>query len=275
MPKKGFKSILTRSITGVVFVAIIIGALLFHSFAAFVVLGVAMYFTFIEYLSITIGHTANKRYVGLLKLNVMIFYALSYVYARGQLAISPLFWPAPFLIILAISELYNKEGNTFQNTSTAIMGLIYIILPFSLTNIMLNDGAEYNSLILLAVFILIWINDSFAYLFGISLGKHRMWERISPKKSWEGFIGGGLSTIILSAVIARLFFTELFTEMMGLAIIVIIFGTFGDLFESKIKRQYEVKDSGTALPGHGGFLDRFDSFLFIIPIAMIYLQLIA
>jgi len=275
MPKKGFKSILTRSITGVVFVAIIIGALLFHSFAAFVVLGVAMYFTFIEYLSITIGHTANKRYVGLLKLNVMIFYALSYIYARGQLAISPLFWPAPFLIILAISELYNKEGNTFQNTSTAIMGLIYIILPFSLTNIMLNDGAEYNSLILLAVFILIWINDSFAYLFGISLGKHRMWERISPKKSWEGFIGGGLSTIILSAVIARLFFTELFTEMMGLAIIVIIFGTFGDLFESKIKRQYEVKDSGTALPGHGGFLDRFDSFLFIIPIAMIYLQLIA
>lgn len=275
MQKKGFSSIVTRSITGTIFVTVIIAALLYHSYAAFVVFGVAMYFSFLEYLSITAGKTVNKLYVNLLKLNVMIIYALSYFYATGKLEISPLFWLAPFLVSLGIAELYNKDGETLQNVSNAVMGLVYVVLPFSLTNIMLNEGGEYNGIILLAVFLLIWVNDSFAYLFGVSFGKHRLWERISPKKSWEGFIGGGLCTIALSWFIAKVYFADLFLEMIGLAVIVVIFGTFGDLFESQIKRRFDVKDSGTSLPGHGGFLDRFDSFLFIIPIAMIYLQIIS
>ncbi len=275
MIKKGFSSIITRALTGVVFVAIIIGALLSHSYAAFVVFGIAMYVSFVEYLNITSGKNINKIYVNLLKANVMIIYALSYFYATGKWEISPLFWLAPFLVSLAIAELYNKDGDTLQNVANAVMGLIYIVLPFSLTNIMLNDGDAFNGVILLAVFLLIWVDDSFAYLFGVAFGKHRLWERISPKKSWEGFIGGGLSTVALSWIIAKVYFPDLFLEMTGLAGIVVVFGTFGDLFESQIKRQFEVKDSGASLPGHGGFLDRFDSFLFIIPVAMVYLQIIS
>lgn len=275
MAKKGFNSLLQRIITGGIFVAIIIAALLYNGYASFVVFGIAMYMTLMEFLQMSASKTISTVHINVLKVMVMAIYAATYFYAVGTLSISPFYLMVPFFLVLAILELYNKEGDTFHNISTAVMSLIYIVLPFSLVNIMINMDGEFNGLILLIIFFLVWINDSFAYLFGVSLGKHRLWERISPKKSWEGFIGGGLMTIIISALAVRFYFPDLSLEIMGLAIIVVVFGTFGDLFESQLKRQFGVKDSGTALPGHGGFLDRFDSFLFIIPVAIIYLQIVA
>ena len=275
MAGKGFQSIIQRALTGAIFVAIIIAALLYNAYAAFVVFGVAMYFSFVEYLTITAGKTITNTYVNVLKIAMMGIYALSYFYAIGRISFSPLLAIVPFVIGIAILELYNEGGETMRNVSTAIMGLVYIVLPFSLTHFIINDLGAFNGVILLLIFLLIWVNDSFAYLFGISLGKHRMWERISPKKSWEGFVGGAISTLILSTVFAKYFFEEQYLQMIGLAVIVIIFGTLGDLFESQLKRQFNIKDSGKALPGHGGFLDRFDSFLFIIPIALVYLELIS
>lgn len=275
MAKKGFSTLLQRLITGGIFVAIIIAALWYNAYASFVVFGVAMYFTLIEFLQMSASKTITKTFINVLKVMMMLIYAMTYFYAIGMLSISPLYWIIPFFIILAIIDLFNKEGETFHNISTAVLSLIYIVLPFSMVNVMINMDGEFSGLILLLIFFLIWINDSFAYVFGISFGKHRLWERISPKKSWEGFIGGGLTTLIISGFAARFFFQELYLEIIGLAIIVVIFGTFGDLFESQLKRKFGIKDSGTALPGHGGFLDRFDSFLFIIPIAIVYLQIIA
>jgi len=275
MAKKDFNSLLQRITTGAAFVAIIIAALLYNAYASFVVFGVAMYFTLIEFLQMSASRTISKTHVNLLKILMMGIYAATYLYAVGTLTISPLYWLIPFFIILAITEMFNKGEDTFHNISTAVLGLVYIILPFSLVNIMINMGGEFNGLILLIVFFLIWINDSFAYLFGVSLGKHRLCERISPKKSWEGFIGGGVMTLTLSALAAHFYFQDISLEIMGLAVIVVLFGTLGDLFESQLKRHFGVKDSGTALPGHGGFLDRLDSFLFIIPIAIVYLQIIA
>lgn len=272
MPPKGFNTILQRTLTGIIFIAVIIGALLYNAYASFVVFGLAMYITFIEFLNITSDKNISKGYVLSLKVIAMGFYAATYFYAVGKLYISPVFWIIPSILIVGIVDLYNKDGNILKNVSTAVLGLIYIVLPFSLVNVMINMGGEFDGIILLMIFILIWANDSFAYLFGVTFGKHRLWERISPKKSWEGFVGGGLCTMIMSWVVSKFILKDLQLEMIGLAIIVIIFGTFGDLFESQIKRQFDVKDSGKLLPGHGGFWDRFDSFLFIIPVAMIYLQ---
>lgn len=275
MAKKGFNTILQRTITGAIFIAVIIAALLYSAYLSFIVFAIAMYFCFIEFLNVTSNNAFNKARLYLLKLLAMCLYTASYFYAIGIIDISLLFWIVPAFILIGIIELFNKTGDTMRNVSTTVMGLIYIVLPFSLVHIMINDNGEFNGVILLIVFILIWANDSFAYLFGVAFGKHRLWERISPKKSWEGFIGGGLTTIIVSWLIAKFFFPELFAEMIGLSAIVVVFGTMGDLFESQLKRQFNVKDAGESLPGHGGFLDRFDSFLFIIPLAIIYLQIIS
>lgn len=274
MPKKEFNSLFQRILTGGVFVAVIIAALLYNAYASFVVFGIAMYLTMMELLQISASKTITRAYVNTLKIMTMGIYAASFFYAIGQISISPLYLVAPYFIILGILELYNKEGDTIHNISTAVLALVYVVLPFSLTNLMVHIDGEFNGIMLLSIFFLIWVNDSFAYLFGVSLGKHRLWERISPKKSWEGLIGGGISTLIISGLIAKFFFPHLMIVMIGLGVIVIVFGTFGDLFESQLKRQFGVKDSGTMLPGHGGFLDRFDSFLFIIPIAIIYLQIV-
>ncbi len=272
--KKGYNSIVQRTLTGAIFIAVIIIALLYSAYASFAVFGVAMFVTLGEFLKITSGKTIHKSYLVALKIMAVGVYSAIYLYAIGKFQITPIFWILPIVLVVAIGELYNKGGDTIHNVSTAVLGLIYIVLPFSLINVMINMNGEFNGILLLMIFVLIWANDSFAYLFGVAFGKHRLWERISPKKSWEGFIGGGICSIIMSWLVAQFILDGLQTEMLGLAVIVTVFGTFGDLFESQIKRQFKVKDSGSSLPGHGGFWDRFDSFLFIIPVAMIYLQII-
>jgi len=125
---------------------------------------------------------------------------------------------------------------------------------------------------LMAVFVTIWVNDTGAYVFGVTLGKHRMFERVSPKKSWEGFIGGGL-TALLSGYVFSLIVPEIsLIQWLIFSEIVVIFGTFGDLLESLMKRTIHVKDSGDVIPGHGGLLDRFDSMLLVAPAIFIYLS---
>ena len=150
---------------------------------------------------------------------------------------------------------------------------IFIALPFALLNfIAFIDADQFKPLILLAVFVTIWVNDTGAYLFGITFGKHRLFERISPKKSWEGFFGGALAALA-SGYVFSLFIPEIsLIQWLIFSEIIVIFGTFGDLIESLIKRTLLVKDSGTAIPGHGGLLDRFDSMLLAAPVIFIYLS---
>ena len=167
--------------------------------------------------------------------------------------------------------LYRKKQNPLHNWAYFILGQVFIALPFSLLNFILFVD-NWKPLILLSVFVTIWVNDTGAYLTGVTLGKHRMFERISPKKSWEGFVGGALAAI-LSGYIFSLFIPQislinwfLFSE------IIVVFGTFGDLIESLMKRTLNVKDSGNVIPGHGGLLDRFDSMLLAAPAILIYLS---
>ena len=199
---------------------------------------------------------------------------------RGELLV--VFFPyLAFLLYCYIKELFSKQPNPIANLGAIMLSQMYIVLPLSLINVLaftpfecFRSEAPYYA-IALAIYIFIWVNDTGAYLSGITLGKHKMFPRISPKKSWEGAIGGALATIVSAFIVARFYtFMDLW-QWIGMALVVVVFGTFGDLVESMIKRQLDIKDSGHILPGHGGFLDRLDSMLFAIPAVVAYLLALA
>ncbi len=197
-----------------------------------------------------------------------------------ELSGSQIFIPYLFLIIyLLISELYLQKENPVNNVAYSMLSQLYVALPFALMNVLAfqankTGGVTYNYAIPLSIFIFIWMNDTGAYCFGTLFGKHRLFERISPKKSWEGSIGGGLLTLATGFVFSTFFSFMSPIAWAGLSLTVTIFGTWGDLVESLIKRHMKIKDSGTILPGHGGILDRFDSALMAIPAAVIYLYIV-
>jgi len=158
-----------------------------------------------------------------------------------------------------------------------LSGLVYILLPLSLVPFITQNqltGNEYNPEILIGVLFVIWTYDTGAYISGILLGKHKMAPSISPKKSWEGFFGGMVFALLVAMIFAR--YTNLLnlSDWIILSFIIVLMGTAGDLFESLIKREAGIKDSGKIMPGHGGILDRFDSLLLILPFVFLYLYLI-
>ena len=186
------------------------------------------------------------------------------------------------LIYLMVSELYLKQKDPVNDWAYTMMSQLYIALPFSLLNVLAfqsdADGIHYVWTVPLSVFVFLWINDTGAYLCGSLLGKHKLFPRISPGKSWEGSIGGGILVMIVAVLVW--YFLEQYeqnalglsaVEWAGLGLVIVIFGTWGDLVESLFKRTLGIKDSGHILPGHGGMLDRFDSSLMAIPAAVVYL----
>ena len=193
-----------------------------------------------------------------------------------------IFIPYLFLIMyLFISELYKQQKNPINNWAYAMMSQIYIGLSFALLNILAYHSSaatsvsQYNPILPLSIFIFTWINDTGAYCTGMLFGKHRLFERISPKKSWEGSIGGAVFAVIGAIVLSQFFFFLNIYEWIGLALVIVVFGTWGDLVESLFKRTLGIKDSGNILPGHGGMLDRFDSTLMAIPASVVYLYILS
>ena len=195
---------------------------------------------------------------------------------------SKVFIPYVLLVLyLLISELYLKKQNPVNNWAYSMFSQLYIALPFAMLNVLafqydgMIDDVSYNPILPLAVFIFLWLNDTGAYCVGSLLGKHRLFERISPKKSWEGSIGGAVVCVAISFLLAHFFPFMNTLQWIGLSLVIVVFGTWGDLTESLLKRQLKIKDSGTILPGHGGMLDRFDSSLMAIPAAAVYIYLIS
>ena len=183
----------------------------------------------------------------------------------------------PFLTLIFLSDVINKKTETIKNNAVTLAGFIYVAVPFSLLNFFVYPGfpgnPEFYPWILAGVFFIVWMYDSMAYVAGSMFGKHKMAKNISPKKSWEGLIGGAIFAIIMGILNAVLFQAASMLSWIIIASIIVIFGTFGDLFESKLKRNLGIKDSGSILPGHGGFLDRFDSLLFAVPVIYVWLIL--
>ena len=182
----------------------------------------------------------------------------------------------PFIFLIFIFELFRKKENPFQNIAFTFLGIIYVALPFTLLNFIVRLGGinmTYNYQILFGIFFLLWSNDAGAYIVGSLIGKHKLFPRISPGKSWEGSIGGALITYGIVFIISGWYTSISFIDWMVIANILIIFGTLGDLVQSLLKRSVNVKDSGSLLPGHGGILDRFDSLIMSIPFIFVYLLL--
>lgn len=172
-----------------------------------------------------------------------------------------------YLVARLVVQLYIKQGNPLTSLSASLMGQVYVALPLSILSSLYHFVGQY---MVLAMFAFIWISDTGAYMVGCLIGKHRLFERISPKKSWEGFFGGLGLSIIIAALAAR-FIPDGYVLLSGyaqwtvFAVLVTIFSTWGDLCESLIKRTVGVKDSGKLIPGHGGILDRIDSLLLVAP----------
>jgi phosphatidate cytidylyltransferase len=178
---------------------------------------------------------------------------------------------APFVFLIFIYELYSNSKLPFANIGTLVLGLFYIGIPFALLQFIAFDGPHFYYRIVFGLLLLTWVNDTGAYLVGSQFGKTPLFPRISPKKTWEGTAGGIITTLAFGYLLG-LFFTEIpVTQWIVLALIVAIFGGLGDLVESMLKRSVGVKDSGNLLPGHGGLLDRFDAFIFVVPFATAYL----
>ena len=186
------------------------------------------------------------------------------------------------IIYLMVAELYLKAKDPINNWAYSMLSQLYIALPFSLLNVLAfrSDGyiIQYSYLAPLSVFVFLWVNDAGAYCIGSLMGRHKLFPRISPGKSWEGSIGGGLLVVAVAWVVWH--FTTLYgvndiglssLQWAGLGLVVVVFGTWGDLIESLFKRTLGIKDSGNILPGHGGMLDRFDSTLMAVPAAVVYL----
>ena len=189
------------------------------------------------------------------------------------------------IVYLMVAELYLKQPDPVNDWAYTMMSQLYIALPFSMINVLAFRSAgsdiTYTYLVPLSVFFFLWVNDAGAYICGSLLGKHKLFPRISPGKSWEGSIGGGILVMIVAVLIWHL--SEQYAvndlhlsafEWAGLGLVVVIFGTWGDLVESLFKRTIGIKDSGHSLPGHGGMLDRFDSTLMAFPSAVVYLYTI-
>lgn len=271
---------LQRAITGVIFVAVLVGCILGGPISFTILFALISALTINEF-----GNIVNRMEYTRMNKPISILAGLFLFLCFGYIGVVPganeIFIPYLFLILyLFISELYKKQPNPLNNWAYAMMSQIYIALSFALLNVLAYHSSatesvsQYNPILPLSIFIFNWVNDTGAYCTGMLFGKHRLFERISPKKSWEGSIGGAVFSIIAAIVLAH-FFTFLSTGVwIGLGLTVVVFGTWGDLTESLMKRTLGIKDSGNILPGHGGMLDRFDSTLMAVPAAVVYLYLV-
>lgn len=268
---------LQRAITGILFVGVLVGCILYDPWtfsALFVVISALTIREFGHLINQVEGVSINKNIAML----AGVYLYMAVMAFCTNLSGSKIFLPYLLLIMyLMISELYLKKENPVMNWAYSMLSQLYIALPFAMLNILsfhtspMDTSVSYNPILPLSVFVFIWLSDTGAYCVGSLIGRHRLFERISPKKSWEGSIGGGIVAIGSSFIFTHYFPIMNMAEWAGLALIVVIFGTWGDLTESLLKRQLHIKDSGAILPGHGGILDRFDSALMAIPAAVVYL----
>lgn len=278
------KNLITRSITGVFFVAAVVTCFL-RPEAMIFLFAIVTGLTVWEFTGI-VNNVENVATNRALCTVAGVYFFISIAGFCSGIVPSAVFIPYLLTVVyLFIAELYTKAPNPINNWAYTMLSQMYIALPFSMINVLafrgVADGVVYNYLLPLSIFIFLWTNDTGAYLSGSLFGKHKLFPRVSPGKSWEGSIGGGILVLVVAAVIGWYENSELHSgnadvamsipQWMGLGLVVVFFGTWGDLVESLFKRTIGIKDSGNILPGHGGMLDRFDSSLMAIPAAVVYL----
>lgn len=279
-----FKNLVVRTLTGAVLVAVIISATLLSPFSFGILFMLVSLLTTQELLKLLTGKSTFLGGVSAL-LFLAIFAEHAMMFSERMIVIVWVVYGMSLLVAM-VGQLWNTKTNPVESWMQIAYSQIYVALPFALVNMIAFFRGQFTPILVLSLFVFIWVNDSFAYLTGSLFGRHRLFERVSPKKSWEGFIGGNIFALG-AAYLMSILDQPLSNFLVGndgsslelwqwlvFAQIVVVFGTLGDLVESLLKRTLGVKDSGAAIPGHGGWLDRFDSLIFAAPVVASYLYLL-
>jgi len=265
------RNIIIRTLSGGVYIGLIIGSILWHKVAfagVCLLLNLAGLYEF--------GQFGKKTKVNtlVLLLSGLFIFVLSHLVFMGIVGFNKIILLLLIPLLFLMANLYSTKEFTLNETARLIFGLMYISIPFVLLNYLNITEGDNNAPLVLMVFILIWVNDTFAFLSGLTFGRHKIFERITPKKTWEGFLGGITATVIAAWFMHR--FVDLTRlNWIILSAIIAITAVYGDFVESLFKRNANVKDSGNLIPGHGGILDRIDSLLFVFPVVFIYLKLLS
>lgn len=278
------KNLITRTLTAVLLIIVVPGSMLLHPVAFWIIQIIVMTGSVIEFYRLSPDKQRPFAVAGGV-VAALWLYTVTLLLTIGTG--TPLLY-LPLLVILMgihVAELYDSSTQQSVNGafSTTVAALLYIAVPWSLMPLSAYGYSETGTLLghsfgdfspgpVLALIILLWVNDTGAYLVGITAGKHPLFKRVSPKKSWEGFFGGLVFTLLAALVLPSFFGITGKAGWLLVALAVVVGGTFGDLVESMIKRKAGVKDSGKMIPGHGGFLDRFDSILFAWPLMFLILS---
>jgi len=266
------KEILVRSFSGLLYILLLLISLKFQ-YAV-----IALFFVFGLICMLELSRLIQLKSI----IPYIIFIILYTVFGFWQLALTSsvgldeatqiLMVISIFVELFLIKDLFSEKTIPLFKTKRFIITTFYLSSAFVFLILIANYHKEYNPCILLGSFILVWTNDTFAFLVGKNFGKQKLFEKISPKKTVEGFLGGLFFSCIASYFIATFTESLSFNSWLILSIIISVFGTLGDLIESKFKRQANVKDSGAIMPGHGGLLDRLDSIIFAAPFIYLFLR---
>lgn len=268
------KSFLIRTLTSMGYAIVMVAGTVIHPYLFVGVFLVLLILAMNEYYRFaTLAGTQPQKIAGF---GIAVFFFLSvFGSVTGFITWKITLITLLLLALVFLAELYRRKPHPMSNISITLMGFFYIALPFGLMNLMLFPGTSGNRVfypwLLLGVFVMIWFFDSGAYMLGTLAGKHRLMERISPLKSWEGVIGGSMFAFLAGIGLAFLIPSVEIWNWMVISAIVVVFGTYGDLIESMFKRSLNLKDSGDLLPGHGGILDRLDSILYTVPFVLAWL----
>lgn len=267
---------IVRALSGIVYIVLLIGATLFHPFSYIALFGIFMLIAIVEFCRLVNLQQTTPIILGVAGIVLFSPFIQADIYTNLLLDAGTL-----LIAISLLVELFGKAKPTPRDNTGKLAKLIgYVILPFILIiRLPFLIADVYTPYVIIGSFILIWSNDTFAYIVGKTMGKRKLFERISPKKTVEGFLGGMIFAIAAAYILSQFdaFTTPVFNSpatWMGAAILLVIFGTLGDLVESQLKRKAGVKDSGKIMPGHGGILDRLDSIIFAIPFLFLYYQIL-
>ncbi len=268
------KEFLTRSLTGLIFVTLLISSVYYSQsaiFAVFTIFGLLCMFEFSKLINLK-GFVQYIIFLAIL--GVFVFWKLLQPDAKIEEATLILLVFSIFVSLFLIRDLFSKKIIPQYEFKKYLLVAFYMSSSFAFLLLIPNATETYEPYIILGSFILVWVNDSFAYITGKNFGRQKLFARISPKKTVEGFLGGLLFSCIASYFIAKFTETLSFSSWLIMAIIISSIGTIGDLIQSKFKRQANVKDSGTLMPGHGGIFDRLDSMIFSAPFIYLFLKIL-
>jgi len=268
-----YSNLTQRIITGLLGSAVVIAGICYSEWAYFALFFILCLFAQREFY-ILAGHDGivSERILGIV--GGLFIYTITFFIERHTLPSSYYMLVFPLLSCVYIIKLYKKsERKPFSNIAFTFLGIFYLAVPISLLHVAVFEDGRYHFDVIFGILFILWASDTGAYFAGTFLGKHKLFPRISPKKSWEGFAGGAALALVFAYGVAQYFDSLTLVQWMVVGVIIIVGGTFGDLVESMLKRSIEIKDSGTALPGHGGFLDRFDGLFVSAPFIVAYLEM--